>query len=109
MSEIERLSQSLRYVDVRLEATGEYVQFGEGADLTPLVRAILQAMREPSEKEVIVSGALSSKDVEVDYDDALRVWQAMIDHILAERESLGHHGVKARDRAWQPAACDNDE
>lgn len=102
MTEIERLARVAR--DQIWEETN-LIEFerggGDDASLAAsasVVRAVLQAMREPS-KHAIESGQLAAEEaVEFTQDSyetypvfslspmAIRAWEAMIDHILAGGE-----------------------
>lgn len=61
------------------------------------VRAILTAMREPSEE--MLNLICCSMDRDGWRAHALQAWEVSIDHILNQDEGLGHHGPKDRDRA----------
>lgn len=88
MTEIERLARVLdgALIIVRDKDDGAELQ----AHPVSVVRAILQAMREPSE-EMLWSGMQvafeelgSPSDWAMSPNEMRRVWQAMIDHVLSE-------------------------
>lgn len=72
MSEIERLRDAAFAVMVAPEGV---------LNMEEVIRAILQAMREPS-KETL--HAATTEIPTWDDDASRRKWQAMIDHILSE-------------------------
>ena len=101
MSEIERLAEIVReFSPVRATSVDGACAFIE-AEAPEIVRAVLTAMREPSEgmltagqkaqwasiQSVHVEGQsvdLMAKAAAVDPDHTRAEWQAMLDHILAE-------------------------
>jgi hypothetical protein len=93
MSEIEKLSE--RAIDNHYALYGRNSALPIDERLVPgFVRAMLTALREPSE-ELQKAG---EEAAEWDGRSPYHIWRGMIEHILNQDEGLGHHGVKARDR-----------
>ncbi len=101
MTEIERLAQIVSdWLQADVTAT----------DCPGIVRAILTAMREPSEG-MLSAAEQGWQDAADDWRDPWRkCWQDIINHMLNEpavpvapldpdlQDELGHHGPKDRDR-----------
>ena len=96
MTEIERLARVIRIIDLQnshpinappFMLSTAAIEARVQANAEALVRAILEAMREPSEG---MKGAgcytfpRHEYPNEMDRDDARDCWQATIDHVLSE-------------------------
>lgn len=73
----------------RLAAAAQIGAYEAGEGVPPpisgaAIRAILQALREPSEEVIAAGYEELDRDPETSTRCAVCVWQAMIDHLLAE-------------------------
>jgi hypothetical protein len=89
-----------------VETDGCFVQVDGSFEVEPLVRAVLTAIREPSEEMMEDGSTAMLEDVRINLpnNDVRIMWQTMIDTALAEGddECPSEHRAKPTDTAMQP-------